>query len=67
MSYPIMYISHRTIGLHILFLKFIMALEDVYKRQAVPLTPEQKKFFDRWSNLTPQQKKIIDELILEFK
>ena len=34
---------------------------------AVPLTPEQKKFFDRWSNLTPQQKNIIDELILEFK
>jgi hypothetical protein len=34
---------------------------------AVPLTPEQKNFFDRWSNLTPQQKKIIDELILEFK
>lgn len=34
---------------------------------AVPLTPEQKHFFDRWSNLTPSQKKIIDELISEFK
>lgn len=34
---------------------------------AVPLTPEQKEFFDMWSNLTPSQKELIQNIIKEFK
>lgn len=33
---------------------------------AVPLTPEQKEMFDKWSNLTPSQKEIIEKIIQEF-
>ena len=33
----------------------------------VPLTPEQKSFFDHWANLTPQQKELLDKLVYEFK
>lgn len=34
---------------------------------AVPLTQEQKEFFDTWSNLTSSQKELIQDLIKEFK
>lgn len=34
---------------------------------AVPLTQEQKEFFDQWANLTPTQKELIEKLIKEFK
>lgn len=34
---------------------------------AVPLTPEQKKMFDQWANLTPPQKQLIENLINEFQ
>lgn len=33
----------------------------------VPLTKEQKEFFDKWANLTPSQKEIIEKLIQEFR
>lgn len=34
---------------------------------AIPLTKEQKKLFDKWVNLTSSQKKLIEGLIEEFK
>lgn len=35
--------------------------------EAVPLTPEQKHFFDLWANLTPEQKDLIEKLIHELR
>ena len=35
--------------------------------QYVPLSEEQKEFFDKWSTLTASQKKLLSDLIQEMK
>ena len=48
----------------VLTIKCIMkVMED---KGEIPLTPEQKEMFDKWSNLTPSQKEIIEKIIQEF-